>query len=437
MNNNSAPEHGLVRALGLWGASAVVVGTVIGSGIFLVANEMARGMGTPAGVFFVWVFGGLLSLTGALAYAELAAMIPEAGGPYVYLREAYGPLWGFLFGWMQVLVAKSGSIATLGAGFALYFTFFFPHLNLKLVAFVVIFLLGVVNYFGIRTSGAVQMFFTVLKIGLIMGLAAAALMSGKGSWANMQSSAPVGSVLGGFVTALVGALWAYDGWDNAAFIASEIKDPQRNAPLALIFGTITVGVLYILANVGYFYILPAAEVAGSPRVAGDVARRFLGDFGGAAVALAAMTSIFAALNGSILGGSRIPFAMSADRLFFRKLSEVHPDYRCPSNGVVLICALGAALSLTGTYSQLYTYVIFASWIFYGMTASAVFALRRKHPEWPRPYKTWGYPALPAIFVLVSAGLALYILRENPRESLLGLVGIAAGVPVYYFWKGRK
>lgn len=426
----------LVRGLGLWGASSVVVGTVIGSGIFLVANDMARGVGTPGWVFVVWIFGGLLSLSGALAYAELSAMLPKAGGPYAFLGAAYGPLWGFLFGWMQFLIAKTGSIATLGAGFALYFTFFFPALNLKAVAFAIIAVLAIVNYFGVRTSGAVQTFFTVLKIGLIVGLAVGALISGKGDWQNLSSAVPINSLFDGFVLALVGALWAYDGWDNASFIGGEVSNPGRNLPLALVFGTMLVGVLYMLANLGYFYILSASGVAGSSRVAADVASQFMGRYGGGAVALAAMISIFAALNGSILGGSRIPYAMASDGLFFSGLAKVHPLYRSPSNSIVVMCALAAVMSLSGTYTELYTYVIFASWIFYGLTATAVFALRRKHPEWPRPYKAWGYPVLPAAFVLVSAGFAASVFWNNPKQSLIGLLIIAAGVPAYFFFKSR-
>ncbi len=432
-----ASKPGLERALGLWGTSAVVVGTIIGSGIFLVANDMTAGMGTPAGVFFIWILGGALSLTGALAYAELGAMLPEAGGEYVYLREAYGPLWGFLYGWMQFLVGKPGSLATLGAGFALYFTFFFPQLNLRWVAFSIIVVLGIVNYFGVRTSGAVQTFFTVLKVGLILGLAFAGLFSGRGDWSHFATSIPVKSALSGLVAALVGALWAYDGWNNITMLGGEVARPERNLPLALVVGTAIVGALYLLANVAYFYILPAAEVAASSRVAADVAKRFLGQYGGGTVAVAAMVSIFAAINGSILSGSRVPYAMSADGMFFRRLAEIHPRYHSPTYSVVALCAIAAALSLSGTYSQLYTYVIFASWIFYGMTAASVLALRRKRPDWPRPYKAWGYPVLPAIFVLLAAALSLSILAQNFWQSLVGLLIIAGGVPAYHYWRRKK
>src|ERR1035438_10765222 len=256
----------LIRGLGLMGASAVVIGTTIGSGVFLVSAEMTRGMGTPAGVFFVWIFGGALSLTGALAYAELAAAMPEAGGEYNYLRAGYGPLAAFLYGWMPMLIGKPGSLATLGAGFARYFSFFFPSLPQKAVSFTMICLLGVVNYFGVKTSGAVQTLFTFLKIALILGLVVGALVSGQGSWSNFSTSIPVAGLFGGFVAALVAALWAYDGWNNVAMVAGEVERPERNLPLSLVAGTAAVGVLYVLANVAYFYILPAAKEIGRARV---------------------------------------------------------------------------------------------------------------------------------------------------------------------------
>jgi amino acid transporter/spore germination protein YaaH len=397
---------------------------------------MTRGVGTPAAVFFVWVFGGLLSLSGALAYAELGAMLPEAGGEYVYLREAYGPLWGFLYGWSQFLVMKTASIATLAAGFALYFTFFFPSLNLKAVAVIVVAVLGTVNYFGVRTGGAVQTFFTVLKVALIMALVVAALVIGGGHWANFSTAVPVGSRLSGFVVALVAALWAYDGWNNVTMAGGEVADPQKNIPRSLVLGTMGVGLLYVVANVAYFYILPAPQVAGAQRVAGDVARKFLGEWGGSAVALAAMVSMFAAINGSILSGSRVPFAMARDGVFFPALARVHPRYHSPHVAVIVQSVLAALMALTGQYDELFTYVIFASWIYYGLTGAAVFMLRRKHPEWPRPYRTWGYPVLPALFVAISGALVVLTLREQAWwRSLLGLGIIGLGVPAYLI--GRR
>ncbi len=425
-----------MRGLGVWGSASVVVGTVIGSGIFLVANSMTRGVGTPAAVLLVWTLAGLLSLSGALAYAELGAMMPEAGGEYVYLRQAYGPLWGFLYGWSQFLVMKTASIATLAAGFALYFTLLFPSYDLKGVAVLVVAALGAVNYLGVRTGGAVQTVFTALKVGLILALAVAALAVGGGDWSHFRTSLPVPAPVSGFVLAMVAALWAYDGWNNLSMAGGEVADPQRNIPRSLVLGTLAVALLYILANVAYFYILPAPEVAASSRVAGDVARRFLGEWGGRGVALAAMISMFAAINGSILSGARVPFAMARDGLFFAPLAAVHRRFHSPHVAVVVQTLLAAAMALTGTYEQLFTYVIFASWIYYGLTASAVFVLRHKHPEWPRPYRAWGYPILPALFVAISAILVVMTFREQPRGSLVGLGIIGLGVPAYLLWQRR-
>ncbi len=431
-------ENDLIRGLGVWGAAAMVVGTVIGSGIFLVASSMTRGVGTPGMVFFVWIFGGLLSLAGALAYAELGAMLPESGGEYAYLRESYGPLWAFLYGWSQFLVMKTASVATLAAGFALYFTIFFPGLNLKVVAVTMVAVLGAVNYFGVRAGGAVQTFFTVLKVGLILALVFAALILGDGDWGHLQTSVPVSSPVSGFVAALVAALWAYDGWNNVNMAGGEISDPQRNIPRALVLGTMGVGVLYLLANVAYFYILSAPEVAASQRVAGDVALRFMGEWGGRGVALAAMISIFAATNGSILSGARVPFAMARDGLFFRPLAAVHPRFRSPHISVLVLSLFAAAMCMTGGYDELFTYVVFASWIYYGLTVSAIFVLRRKHPEWPRPYRAWGYPLLPGLFVVVSAALVVMTLREQAWwRSLAGLGIIGLGVPAFLYFSRRK
>jgi APA family basic amino acid/polyamine antiporter len=368
----------------------------------------------------------------------LAAMMPEAGGEYAYLREAYGPMWGFLYGWMQFLIGKPGSIATLGAGFAIYFGYFFPTLSGKLVSFSLICLLGGVNYFGVKASGAVQEFFTFLKIALILGLVGGALFSGHGDWSNFSTSIPVAGKFTGFIAALVAALWAYDGWNNVTMVAGEVSNPRRNLPLALIAGTAVVGALYMLANVAYFYVLPAAKVAAADRVASDVAGVFMGNKGGAFVAIAAMVSIFAAINGSILSGSRVPFAMAADGRFFKTIATVHPRFHGPSNSVIFLCAVAAMLSLTGTYKQLFSYVIFASWIFYGITAAAVIALRIKRPHAERPYRCWGYPVLPAIFVIVAAALSVSILLSDTLRSLAGLGIIAVGVPAfYYFEKIRK
>jgi len=445
----------LKRALGVWSAAAIVVGTVIGSGIFLVPNTMVKNVGSPGMVFAVWIFGGMLTLFGALSYAELAAALPEAGGEYVYLREAYGPLWGYIYAWTQFGVAKSGSIATLATGFFIYLANFSPELqNIwvvvplpldhrleirygQLLAMLVIALLALINYFGVKVGGNVQVAVTIIKVGLIAAIIVIGLGSGHGSASNFQTAIPSPGGVAGFFAALVAALWAYDGWNNVTMVASEIKNPQRNLPLALIVGTGAVIAIYLLTNLAYFYVLPADAVASTERVAGEMMRRILGAPGAGAVSIAAMISIFAALNGSILSGSRVPFAASRDGLFFRKLAYVHPQHKTPSVSILALNAWAALLVLSGTYDQLYEYVIFSSVILYGMATAVVIVLRFKRPDMPRPYRTVGYPVVPIVFILGVGYLVLSRLVNKPEESLKGLVIIVIGLPFYFYWKRRQ
>lgn len=450
-------RHGLRRDLGIWSAASIVVGTVIGSGIFLVPNAMIKSTGTPLMVFAVWIAGGLLSLFGALSYAELAAAMPEAGGEYVYLKEAYGPLWGFLYGWTQMWVAKSGSIATLATGFFIYLANFRPELEGvwstiplplgengapleihygQLLAIVVIALLAALNYAGVKVGGKVQVIVTVIKVALIAAIIVIGIGASNGSVANFRTAVPAAGGVAGFFAALVAALWAYDGWNNVGMVASEVKHPQRNLPLALIAGTLAVVAIYLSANLAYFYVLSAADVAATPRVAGEMMRRILGNRGAGAVSVAAMISIFAALNGSILSGSRVPFAMARDGLFFRSIGYIHPTFRTPGVSIVALNLWAGLLVLSGRYDQLYTYVIFASVILYGMATASVIVLRIRRPTLPRPYRTIGYPFVPLIFVLGIASLVVSTLIKSPRESLMGLVIISLGLPFYFYWKRR-
>ena len=450
----------LKRDLGLWSAVAIVVGTVIGSGIFIVHNVMIRNMGTPGMLFVVWVVGGVMSLSGALSYAELSAAMPGAGGEYVYLREAYGPLWSFIYGWTQMWVAKSGSIATLATAFFLYVANFHPELKQpagqipiplgpsggplevnfgQILGMALILALGGLNYFGVKIGGRVQVLVTICKVGLIFAVIAIGLGTGHGDVRNFQSIAPVTATSGiaAFFTALVAALWAYDGWNNVSMVASEIRDPQRNLPRALIGGTAAVMAIYLLANAAYFYVLPAKDVAASDLVAADMMRRIFGQAGANMVSVAAMISIFAALNGSILSGSRVPYAMALDGLFFKSVAKVHPVFRTPGISILALSAWSAILVLSGRYDQLFTYVIFASWILYGMTTAAVLVLRRKRPEMPRPYRTFGYPVIPIVFVMSALCLVISTLFNSPRESLLGLSLVLVGLPFYYSWARRR
>jgi basic amino acid/polyamine antiporter, APA family len=451
----SSTRSELKRDLGIWSAAAIVVGTVIGSGIFLVPNAMVKNVGSPGMVFAVWIFGGILSLFGALSYAELAAALPQAGGEYVYLREAYGPMWGFLYGWTQMWVAKSGSIATLASGFFIYLANFRPELEQvwivvplplgnsfeirygQVLAMGVIAILALINYFGVKIGGNVQIAVTILKVALIAAIIVIGLGSGHGSVSNFSTSVPAPGGIAGFFAALVAALWAYDGWNNVSMVSSEVRNPQRNLPLALIIGTLTVILIYLLTNLAYFYVLPADAVASTSRVAGEMMRRILGAPGAGAVSVAAMISIFAALNGSILSGSRVPFAMARDGLFFKCVGFVHPQHRTPSVSILALSAWACLLVLSGRYDQLYTYVIFASVILYGMATAAVVVLRFKRPDMPRPYRTIGYPVVPIVFVLGIASLVISTLLKSPVESLIGLGLIALGLPFYFYWKSRS
>lgn len=445
----------LVRSLGPWDAASIVVGTIIGSGIFLVPSSMAVAVGSPGMVLLVFTVGGLLSLAGALTYAELGAAMPDAGGEYVYLREAYGPLWGFLYGWTQFWVAKSGSIATLATAFFYYLANFFPSLQAPLweivfpvgqggsvlrissgqiLAMALILGLAWVNYFGVKVGGRVQTSVTALKIGLILVIVALAAILGGGQASNLTSVAEHRGGVSGFFIALVAALWAYDGWNNLNMASGEVEDPGKNIPRALIFGVLTVMSIYVVTNIAYFYVLPAQDVAVSSRVASDVAKAFLGEAGGDAVALAAMISIFAALNGSILSGARVPYAMARDGYFFSMLGNVHPRHRSPHVSILALTAWAALLVLSGSYEQLFTYVIFASWILYGMAAATVFVLRRKRPDLPRPHRTIGYPIVPLFFVAMATALVVMTFLDSRRESLIGLALIALGIPFYWIWR---
>ncbi len=457
MAEDKPTQPGLKRDLGVWSAASIVVGTVIGSGIFLVPQDMIGYVGSPAVLFAVWIFGGILSLFGALTYAELAAAMPEAGGEYVYLREAYGPFWGYLYGWTQMWVAKAGSVATLATAFFYYLANFHPeldgvlytlHLPIgpeggpleirygQLLAMSVIVVLAFVNYLGVKFGGGVQVATTAVKVGLIAAIIAIGLGTSHGSIANYSSSISVPGGAAGFFAALVGALWAYDGWNNVSMVSSEIRRPQRSLPLALIAGTAIVIAIYLLANLAYFYVLPASDVARSSRVAADMMSRIFGPAGAGAVSIAAMASIFAALNGSILSGARVPYAMARDGLFFRAVARVNPRYHTPGISILALSAWSAVLVLSGRYRQLYTYVVFASWILYGMTAASVLVLRRKRPEMVRPYKTVGYPWVPVLFVLGSLAVVFFTFRQSPRESIMGLGFIFLGLPFYFHWRKR-
>jgi basic amino acid/polyamine antiporter, APA family len=445
----------LRRALGIWSAGAIVIGTVIGGGVFLVPSSMIRDVGSEPKMFGIWIIAGLLSLFGALTYAELAAALPEAGGEYVYLSAAYGPFWGFLYGWTQFWVAKSGSIATLAAEFYTYLAVFFPALDMpffrtgwpigphgtpfeirygQLAGIGVIIFLAAVNYIGVKSGGNVQVVVTVIKVTLISGVTAIGLFSGQGHWSYFSSHINSTAGVAGIFAALVSALWAYDGWNNVAMVSSEIVRPQRNLPRALIFGTLAVIVIYLLINLSYFYVLSAQQVADSKRVAADMMSSLYGSAAAKGITIAVLISVFAALNGSILTGARVPYAMARDGLFFRPVAAVHRRYRTPGTSIIWLSLWSCVVVLSGWFDDLYNFVIFGSWILYMLTAASVFVLRSKRPKMDRPYRVLGYPAVPVLFVLVAIALLCQTLVNRPRESLMGLILMAAGIPFYFHWK---
>ncbi len=417
---------------------------------------MIREVGSPLTLFAVFVFGGLLSLFGALTYSELGAAMPEAGGEYVYLREAYGPFWGFLYGWTQMWVGRTAATATLATGFFYYLANFWPQLNAAMLSWpfpirygqvfgmALILVLGALNYQGVRVGGDVQVVTTIVKVALIAGIIVIGLGSGQASTANYLKSIPAPGGVAGFFAALVAALWAYDGWNAVTMVASEIRRPAKNLPFSLIAGMAIIIAVYLLATAAYFAVLTPAEVQPqmvegglvTTRVAGEMMRRILGGAGANAVGVAAMISIFAALNGTILSGSRVPYAMAQDGLFFRRCAEVNAKRRTPGASIALLSVWSAVLVLTGRYEQLFTLVIFGSWILYAMTAASVIVLRHKRPELPRPYRVLGYPVVPVFFVLAAIALLGSTLVHSPRESLLGLGLMAAGVPFYFYWKKK-
>jgi APA family basic amino acid/polyamine antiporter len=434
----SAEGPQLLRALGLWQTSAIVVGIMIGSAIFIVPAEITRQVGSERWALAVWTVTGLLSLFGALSFAELAAMLPQAGGQYIYLRESYGSLVSFLCGWMFFTVQQSGGNATLAVGFAQYLGNLFPvsPWQQKAAAVAAIVVLTAINYRGVRQGGWVQSVLTGLNVGTIVALIALGYSLMRGSPAGAPSlPTPSGTgFLASFGVAMVAALWAYEGWNNVTFAAGEVKRPERNLPLALILGTSAVIAIYIALNLVYYHVLTPLEIAHSSRVAADAAVRVIGPKGSHLVTMAIIVAAWGSLNGSILSGARVYYAMANDGLFFRWCAKVHPRFRTPHLALVVQGAWSAFLVLLAGYEQLFTYTVFAAWFFYALTAFGVIVLRRKKPDLPRPYRVFGYPFVPIIFVLTAAWFILNTLMEKPLEAGIGSLIVALGVPVYFVWK---
>jgi APA family basic amino acid/polyamine antiporter len=431
--------HELHRALGYTGSTAIVIGTIIGSGIFLVPHDVAQQVGSVEALMLVWIIGGALSLAGSLSLAELGTANPAAGGIYVYLRDAYGKLFAFLYGWALLLVINSGSIATLAVAFGIYSTTFVPlsPLEQKLVAVGAVTLLTLVNVLGVRKGAAVQTIFSLAKLAGLAVIMGAALFSRHFVPVQATQALPaLQTTASSFGVALIGVLWAYEGWHMLSFAAGEVKNPSRVLPRSYLVGTLVVIAVYLGANLAYLHVLPLPALAEHQRVAAKTMEVLAGPRGATFVAALILCSIFGAINGTVLGGPRAYFAMARDGVFFPSVGRVHPRYATPAAALLIQGAWSVLLASTGTYKQLYTYVIFTGWLFYAAAAFAVIIMRRKHPNLERPYRVWGYPAVPITFTAAALTIVANALARSPKESGIGLILVLAGVPIFLIW-GRK
>ena len=449
-------SSGLVRGLGLWSATAVVIGDTIGTGIFLVASDMARIVGSAALVLSAWVLGGIIVLFGAFCYAELGAAFPKAGGPYVYLNRGLGPLWGFLFGWMSSFLERPVAMAALAAGFVRFMGFLFPVVFTPLftgsigsyqftftaaqpLAALLVLVVTAINCLSVQMSGAIQVLLTAFKVVAVLVIVISGLLfGGHASSATVLPPVALGwRTIVAVLTALVPAMWAYNGFNDLGDLGEEIVEPQKNIPRAILLGLFTVGGLYIMANVVYFRVLPFTAVAASQHVASDVVESLVGHRGATWLTLAMAVSALGALHVVVLTGSRIPFAMARDGLFFNFAQRIHPSFRTPTGSLIFLGVVAALLALSGTYEELYSLFVFSLWIFFGLTALALVLLRRKEPDLVRPYRAWGYPLTPLLFVGAAVALTVNLWMVRPVRSSLGLAVILAGVPFFYRWSKTK
>ena len=442
----------LLRGLSLIDSIAIVIGTIIGTGVFLKTSTMAILVGHPGYVLLAWVVGGLLSLTGALAYAELGSIMPDAGGEFVYLREGYGDIWAFLYGWMRFWIGSPGSIAAYAVGAATFASDVIP-LDVvggkAMAAVIVISVFSLLNCFSVAFGGALQAFMTGLKLLMIIGISLGIfLFSKEGSFLHLTQ---VPENYQGFVgwsafgSAIIAALWAYDGWCNLSMVAGEISNPQKNIPRSFIIGMMCILGIYALTNVAYFYALPLSEILNAnssanpdaPSVATKAALTFLGKSGVAILAGAFVFSALGAMNGSILTSARVPYAMAKEGLFFSALGQVSKSSHVPVVSIVVQAIVSILLALSGTFDQLTDYVVFSAWIFYAMVTSVVFVMRKKRPQVHREYRTLGYPILPAVFIIVGILLLVNTVITSPKSTLVGLGFILSGVPFYHYFKKQN
>jgi APA family basic amino acid/polyamine antiporter len=452
----------LIRGLGLVAAISVNVANIIGTGVFLKARVMTCNVGTPGKALIVWVIAGVLSLAGALTYAELLAMMPRAAGEYGIIRDAYGRPLSFIYGWAQFLIARTASAAALAVGFAIflndlvkgaldtvYFTYTIPggHVvsfgRLQVVALTAIIVTTLINCAAVRVSGGVASVLTGMKLVLLLGIGFGAFFYSGGDWGHLNMANAGGTCEGvaittggmaGFAAAMLGALWAYDGWNNITFLAGEVKNPGRNLPLALIGGGLVVMGLYLFVNVNYFHVLTPTEVASVPAsssVAAEVVKRLLGAGAVTLMAAAMMTSSFGALHASLLATARIPYALAKDGMIIKSLAHVSPRTHVPVRALMVQMFWACVVALSGSYDTITDYAIFALTLFYILVAGSIFVFRKRMPEAERPYRTWGYPIVPIVFLIVSVGLILQTIVNTPRQSAIGLGLILLGVPVYW------
>lgn len=429
----------LERVLSLLDATMINVGGVIGSGIFMVPATVAFFTGSTSLFFLVWILGGIVSLFGALSVAELGAAMPRAGGQYVYLNEAYGPIWGYLYGWSAVAVINTASIAAVGVAFSEYLGFFFPisDASIKGIAVGTIVLLTIINIVDVKSGAWFQNLFTLSKLGAIFGIILLGLVMEGGTNQNLSpifSDKPFIGLIGPLGLAMVSVLWTFDGWIFITYVAGEVKNPGRNIPLSLIFCMLIVVSVYLLLNYVLLFTLGFTGMNGSELVVSDAASVFLGNKGAAVVTIIILISLIGANNGFVLSSARINYAMARDKLFFNQAAQIHSRFKSPANALIIQCVWACLLTFTGTFNQLITYIIFTSWIFYGMSAGAVIILRKKKPDMDRPYKTPVYPWIPIIFIFFAIFLTINTIMEAPRDAAIGAGIILAGLPLYYYWK---
>jgi APA family basic amino acid/polyamine antiporter len=446
----------LLRGLGVWDAALVTVGSVLGTGIFITTGDIARVLPHTGLILLVWVLGGVLTLAGALTYAELGGMFPKAGGQYHYLKEAYGPLWGFLFGWASFWVIMTGGIATLSVGFGEYLGAFLPFFSTQhvllslpigswawnlnggqLAGALCIAFLTAVNYVGLKEGVGLQNVVTVVKIGSIVALGALGLLAPALAHPSLTAPLPSGHLFSALGVGMIAVIWSYDGWYGVTALAGEMKRPERDMARGLVLGTLVVTALYLIMNLVYVRALSIEAMAGSNRIGEAAAAALFGPWGARLLTVAVLVSTFGCISSTILYAARYYLPMAQDGLFFRSLATIHPRFLTPTACLLAQAVWSILQAFSGSYEQLYTYVVFALFLFHAATGAAVIVLRRTRPDAPRPYRTWGYPWVPLLLIVSCLALVVNTLLEKPRESLIGFVLISLGIPAYRFWRKAR